>query len=227
MIGAGALRDRYDVAVVGAGPAGLAAASLVCAGRSRLRAVRRSASSRRSDLSRRHQLAVARNAVLGDDYWRGEALVRARACERCALRRRRDGMGLAAPERARGFGRRQQRGKFALPVSFWRPARSSGRFPIPGWTLPGVMTAGGAQILLKSSALVPAGTDCAGGLRAAALAAGLAISQCRCAARCAFSTRPRRRIGAGRSARCRNLRPPLLGEGVAAHARPSAARCAS
>ena len=28
-------------------------------------------------------------------------------------------------------------------------------FPIPGWTLPGVMTAGGAQILLKSSALVP------------------------------------------------------------------------
>ena len=30
-------------------------------------------------------------------------------------------------------------------------------FPIPGWTLPGVMTAGGAQILLKSSGLVPQG----------------------------------------------------------------------
>jgi hypothetical protein len=30
-------------------------------------------------------------------------------------------------------------------------------FPIPGWTLPGVMTAGGAQILLKSSALASAG----------------------------------------------------------------------
>jgi NADPH-dependent 2,4-dienoyl-CoA reductase/sulfur reductase-like enzyme len=30
-------------------------------------------------------------------------------------------------------------------------------FPIPGWTLPGVMTAGAAQILLKSSGLVPEG----------------------------------------------------------------------
>ena len=28
-------------------------------------------------------------------------------------------------------------------------------FPIPGWTLPGVMTAGAAQTMLKSSALVP------------------------------------------------------------------------
>jgi NAD(P)H-nitrite reductase large subunit len=30
-------------------------------------------------------------------------------------------------------------------------------FPIPGWTLPGVITAGAAQALLKASALVPAG----------------------------------------------------------------------
>src|SRR5262249_40651881 len=30
-------------------------------------------------------------------------------------------------------------------------------FPIPGWTLPGVMTAGAGQILLKSSGLVPDG----------------------------------------------------------------------
>ena len=30
-------------------------------------------------------------------------------------------------------------------------------FPIPGWTLPGVMTAGAAQIALKTSGLVPSG----------------------------------------------------------------------
>lgn len=29
-------------------------------------------------------------------------------------------------------------------------------FPIPGWTLPGVITAGAAQILLKSAGVVPA-----------------------------------------------------------------------
>ena len=34
--------------------------------------------------------------------------------------------------------------------------------PIPGWTLPGVMTAGAAQILLKSSSLVPEETVLAG-----------------------------------------------------------------
>ena len=32
-------------------------------------------------------------------------------------------------------------------------------FPIPGWTLPGVMTAGAAQTMLKSSGLVPDGRD--------------------------------------------------------------------
>ena len=30
-------------------------------------------------------------------------------------------------------------------------------FPIPGWTLPGVMTAGAAQTALKAPGLVPAG----------------------------------------------------------------------
>ncbi len=34
--------------------------------------------------------------------------------------------------------------------------------PLPGWTLPGVMSAGAAQILLKSSGLVPANTVLAG-----------------------------------------------------------------
>ena len=30
-------------------------------------------------------------------------------------------------------------------------------FPIPGWTLPGVMTAGAGQVLLKSAGLIPQG----------------------------------------------------------------------
>src|SRR5690625_4534358 len=30
-------------------------------------------------------------------------------------------------------------------------------FPIPGWTLPGVLSCGGAQILLKTAAIVPSG----------------------------------------------------------------------
>lgn len=36
-------------------------------------------------------------------------------------------------------------------------------FPIPGWTLPGVMTAGAAQTMLKASGAVPTGRTCLAG----------------------------------------------------------------
>ena len=47
--------------------------------------------------------------------------------------------------------------------------------PVPGWTLPGVMTAGAVQIMLKSSGVVPDAIVCDGGLRAAAVPAGAAM----------------------------------------------------
>ena len=47
--------------------------------------------------------------------------------------------------------------------------------PIPGWTLPGVMTAGAAQILLKSSGHGCRGTRGPGGHRAAAVAGRRAV----------------------------------------------------
>src|SRR5229473_1864399 len=71
------LRDRYDVAVVGAGPAGLAAAHL-CA-RSGLDCVLLDDQPGPGGQIYRAVAAspLPRGTVLGPDYWRGETLVRA------------------------------------------------------------------------------------------------------------------------------------------------------
>src|SRR6266851_4034246 len=150
------LRERYDVAVVGAGPAGLAAAHL-CA-RSGLDCVLLDDQPGPGGQIYRAVAAspLPRGTVLGPDYWRGETLVRA------ALE---SGAHHVAGAAVWGLPRE---GELAASVAGGSRLLRASRiilatgalerpFPIPGWTLPGVMTAGAAQILLKSSALVPHG----------------------------------------------------------------------
>ncbi len=156
MIAASKLRDRYDVAIVGAGPAGLAAATL-CA-QAGLDCV----------LLDEHQnpggqiyrgitsSPFARNAVLGDEYWRGEALVRAALTSDVLYVAGATVWGLLRKDEVAvsigGVTRQIRAARIILATgAIERP------FPIQGWTLPGVLTAGAAQILLKSSALAPAG----------------------------------------------------------------------
>ena len=150
------IRDDYDVAIVGAGPAGLAAASL-CA-RSGLATV---LFDRQSTPGGRIYHAVTESplrdrAILGPDYWQGEALVQqflasgaqyvpgatvssltpdleiGVSLQGCTTLARADSVVLAT-------------GALERP------------FPIPGGTLPGVTTAGVAQALLKSSGQVVQG----------------------------------------------------------------------
>ena len=101
-------------------------------------------------------------------------------------------------------------------------------FPIPGWTLPGVMTAGAAQTLLKSSGLVPEGRMVIAGmgpllwlLAAQLLRAG---AQHRC--------HPRYDAARGLSARAARMRrafllSPLLAKGLALMREVRATRAAS
>ncbi|WP_420963629.1 NAD(P)/FAD-dependent oxidoreductase [Brucella sp. IR073] len=149
-------RDEYDVAVIGAGPAGLAAAALTAkAGLSTLlldenqgpggqvwRAITTT--------------PVQDKALLGKDYWAGQALVedvRGSGAEILhgatvwSLDRYLE-IGISV-----GGGARLVRAKRVIIATgaLERP------FPIPGWTLPGVMTAGAAQTVLKSSGLLPDG----------------------------------------------------------------------
>jgi thioredoxin reductase/bacterioferritin-associated ferredoxin len=150
------LRDSYDVTVVGAGPAGLAAAT-VCA-RAGLATVLFDEQPAPGGQIYRSVTAtpIKRDTVLGADYWAGAELAQKFLASGAyyvpgatvwnLTREREIGVSVAG---------------VACILTAERVILATGAlerpFPIPGWTLPGVMTAGAGQILLKSSALVPDG----------------------------------------------------------------------
>ncbi|HEY7244676.1 MAG TPA: FAD-dependent oxidoreductase [Xanthobacteraceae bacterium] len=150
------LREGYDAAVVGAGPAGLAAAAL-CA-RSGLATVLLDEQPAPGGQIYRAVTASAlpSGTVLGPDYWRGAALVRDALASAVHYVAGANVWGLVREGEVAvslaGRSRLVRANRIILATgAMERP------FPIPGWTLPGVMSAGGAQILLKSSGLVPHG----------------------------------------------------------------------
>ncbi len=153
-----------DVAVVGAGPAGLAAATL-CAERGLSTSLYDEQAGPGGQMYRGITNAPRALAdVLGDDYWAGSRLVASfrtsgaryvPAATVWAIAREDDGTFAlsvtAGPPHARGTTSVRARAVVLATGAHERP------FPVPGWTLPGVITAGGAQILLKTAAVVPEG----------------------------------------------------------------------
>jgi len=151
-----ALRADYDLVVVGAGPAGLSAAT-EAAGHGLTVLLVDEAPAPGGQIYRAVTETPLRDrAVLGADYWRGEAIAAAFAKADLDYlpeatvwhldAERRIGLSLAG-RAATVVGRRVVLATGALE----RP------FPVPGWTLPGVMSVGAAQTLLKSSGIVAQG----------------------------------------------------------------------
>ncbi|HTK02085.1 MAG TPA: FAD-dependent oxidoreductase [Bordetella sp.] len=156
-------RTDYDIVVIGAGPAGMSAAAR-CAQEGLATLLVDEQPAPGGQIYRGITAApIADRRILGADYWHGEILVErlhgsgaaylprttvwsvmrddtdAHACWEIGI----SCAGQATVVRARH-----------LIVATGAQERP---FPVPGWTLPGVMTAGAAQILLKTSGLVPAG----------------------------------------------------------------------
>ena len=146
--------EAVDVAVVGAGPAGLAAA--IAAARSGLSVdlLDEQASAGGQIYRGLERCDPRRLSILGPDYAAGSELLA--EFEKSGIRHVR---GASVWQVARDHSidylhegrsvRLQARQVILCSGALERP------FPIPGWTLPGVMTAGAAQILLKGSGVVP------------------------------------------------------------------------
>ena len=150
------MSDTFDLLIIGGGPAGMAAA---------VEADSTGLSVLVLDEQREPGGQIYRSiesvhpetmALLGDDYSQGAALAETfrnsnaeyrpgasvwRVDEDGSVAYSQDGKGATA------------KGKRVLVATgaMERPT------PIPGWTLPGVMGAGGAQVLLKSAGMVPTG----------------------------------------------------------------------
>jgi NADPH-dependent 2,4-dienoyl-CoA reductase/sulfur reductase-like enzyme len=153
----------YDVAVVGAGPAGLVAATTTVSLGLATIVFDESPSPGGQIYRAVTTTTVRRPELLGGDYWHGASLVRlfrASGAEYLPAT-----TVWAAARRAEGFdlgvsgGRPGTRigGLFAARALLVASGAIERPLPFPGWTLPGVLTAGAVQTLLKSSALVPAG----------------------------------------------------------------------
>lgn len=149
--------ETCDVAVVGAGPAGMAAAA-AAAERGLATVVVDEQGAVGGQIYRAIQRNEGRSGafrdLLGPDYAKGGDL--ARRLERSGARlltghsvfdiSPEGGLGVLGPDGARWLEARRiviAAGAMERPV------------PVPGWTLPGVMGAGAAQTLLKSAGLVP------------------------------------------------------------------------
>lgn len=153
------LAPSYDVAIVGAGAAGLAAA-VECAHAGLAAVILDEQPAPGGQIYRAITTTPLQDRqVLGPDYWHGGSLLR-----------QLQGADATYVPRSTVWAVTRQDSGFEVGVSHDGAARllmvrhvilATGAlerpFPIAGWTLPGVMTAGAAQILLKSSGLVPDG----------------------------------------------------------------------
>jgi NADPH-dependent 2,4-dienoyl-CoA reductase/sulfur reductase-like enzyme len=156
MTAASDLASDYELAIIGGGPAGLAAAAL--AARAGVQTVLFDENPGVGGQIYRAITAtpVKDRKVLGDDYWAGVALADEARASGAVIATGATVWSLDPTLKvgvsiAGGARLIQARRVIIATGSLERP------FPIPGWTLPGVMTAGAAQTALKAQGLVPLG----------------------------------------------------------------------
>ncbi|PKP74903.1 MAG: FAD/NAD(P)-binding oxidoreductase, partial [Alphaproteobacteria bacterium HGW-Alphaproteobacteria-6] len=152
----GVATNGADLIVIGAGPAGMAAAAVAAAQGLRVALLDEQAGPGGQVFRAVTGAGAGRGAILGADYLRGAALAEGL---RAPGVRHLPGAAVWAIE-ASGpgfvatFSREGRAAQIAAGALILATGALERPVPVPGWTLPGVMTAGAGQILLKSSGLV-------------------------------------------------------------------------
>ena len=156
MMAASDLAPSYDLVVIGGGPAGLAAASL--AARAGVSTVLFDENPGVGGQIYRAitTTPVADRSILGEDYWAG-AEVASEAKASGALIVNGATVWSLDPQKIVGVSIVGKARMIEAKRVIIATGSQERPFPIPGWTLPGVMTAGGAQTALKAQGLVPSG----------------------------------------------------------------------
>lgn len=146
----------HDLVVIGAGPAGMSAALTAASGG--LKTLLLEEQMRPGGQIYRNITAVPPSvaALLGPDYRYGETLTERLARSGVELR-----FGALVWDVARDLTVTAQKDCQSFQVRAPQLIAATGAMerpsPIPGWTLPGVLNAGAAQIALKSASAVPSG----------------------------------------------------------------------
>src|SRR5436189_2444006 len=150
------LAPSYDLVVIGGGPAGLAAASL--AARAGLSTVLFDENPGVGGQIYRGitSTPLVNRTILGEDYWAGEALAAEAKASGAAIVTGATVWSLD-PQKIVGVSIDGKARMIAAERVIIATGSLERPFPVPGWTLPGVMSAGAAQTALKAQGLVPTG----------------------------------------------------------------------
>lgn len=153
------MSSNYDLAIVGAGPAGMAAAALAAdlklntivldeqpePGGQIYRGIERLAAARPKHLD-----------MLGPDYAAGLDLARTFRAAKIEYMSSTQ-VWQAEPEGRVFYRRSGAAGILTAKKLLIAPGAMERPLPVPGWTLPGVLTCGAGQTVLKANGLAPAG----------------------------------------------------------------------
>ncbi|WP_243633871.1 NAD(P)/FAD-dependent oxidoreductase [Motiliproteus coralliicola] len=145
--------NSYDIAIIGAGPAGMSAA--ITASQAGARVVVLDDKPRAGGQIYRNVSVspLTQPEQLGPDYLRGAELVE--AFERCSAEKRYGATVWHVGDNGEVlFSQQEQTHSLTARELMVGCGAMERPFPIPGWHLPGVMSAGSAQVMLKSDALV-------------------------------------------------------------------------